>query len=120
MDAEHCRLCGDVIDENGGDGLCSECYFSNADVEWLAENYPHLLADDADESADSSPRRNPHPLRSRHATTTCGSNSATSRTATGHHQGAARRGGAILDSRASAGRPQFGHFARMQVEGHYD
>ena len=38
MDAEHCRLCGDVIDANGGDGLCSECYFSNADVEWLAEH----------------------------------------------------------------------------------
>ncbi|HRW66062.1 MAG TPA: hypothetical protein P5032_09995 [Candidatus Competibacter sp.] len=65
MDAEHCRLCGDVIDENGGDGLCSECYFSNADVEWLAEHYPHLLADDAEESADSNPRRNPHSLRSR-------------------------------------------------------
>lgn len=120
MDAEHCRLCGEPVDENGGDGLCCECYFNNADSDWLAEHYPHLLADDADESADSSPRRNSHPLRSRHATTTCGSNSATSRTATGHHQGAARRGGAILDSRASAGRPQFGHFARMQVEGHYD
>ena len=116
MDAEHCRLCGDVIDENGGDGLCSECYFSNADVEWLAENYPHLLDDDADESADDSqPQR-----RSRYATVNAGSNSATSRTATGHHQGAARRGGAIPDSRASAGCPQFGHFARMQVEGHYD
>ncbi len=73
-------LCNNA-DENGDDGLCSECYFSNADVEWLAENYPHLLADDADESADDSqPQR-----RSRHATVNAGSNSATSRTATGHH-----------------------------------
>ena len=81
MNAEHCRLCGEPIDENGGDGLCAECYFDNADSEWLAEHYPWLL-DDAEESADDSqPQR-----RSRHATTTCGSNSATSRTATGHHQ----------------------------------
>lgn len=67
MDADCCRLCGDVIDANGGDGLCSECYFSNADVEWLAEHYPHLLADDADDSADDpKPRRNPHSQRSHH------------------------------------------------------
>ena len=116
MDEECCRLCGDVIDAGGGDGLCESCYFVHADPEWIREHYPHLLADDADESADDSqPQR-----RSHHATVNAGSNSATSRTATGHHQGAARRGGAILDSRASAGRPQFGHFARMQVEGHYD
>ena len=36
---EHCRLCGEVIDADGGDGLCGECFFAHADPEWLAEHY---------------------------------------------------------------------------------
>lgn len=61
MDAEFecCRLCGESIDENGGDGLCCECFFNNADREWLAEYYPHLVADDDSDTDDEQPRKRP-------------------------------------------------------------
>ena len=40
MNEEHCRLCDEVIDENGGDGLCEACFFAHADPAWLQEHYP--------------------------------------------------------------------------------
>ena len=42
---EHCRLCGEVIDAGGGDGLCEACYFAHADPDWLREHYPWRQGD---------------------------------------------------------------------------
>ncbi len=68
MDEECCRLCGDVIGADGGDGLCCECYFGNADSEWIREHYPHLLFESAD---DHKPRKRlPNATRSKSARVT--------------------------------------------------
>ena len=40
INEEHCRLCGEVVDDSGGDGLCEACYFAHADPEWIREHYP--------------------------------------------------------------------------------
>ena len=40
INEEHCRLCGEVVDDSGGDGLCEACYFAHADPGGFASTIP--------------------------------------------------------------------------------